>query len=478
MESNIDHPAFPPHFTWGAATAAYQIEGAWDEDGKGQSVWDDMVHRGGKIKGNAHGDVACDHYHRWPEDVALMKSIGLQAYRMSLSWPRILPQGVGTINAAGLDFYDRLIDALLEAKVTPWVTLFHWDLPLELYRKGGWQNRDSVEWFGEYTRVVAQKLGDRVGHWITLNEPPCFTDLAHFIGMHAPGDQISFANMLNLAHNVLLAHGRSVQVLREECLGDVQIGFAITGNSKIPDTETPANIEAARSHLFSVRKKSLWNIAWWMDPVYLGHYPSDGLAMFRQDMPEITDEDMKLISQPLDFMGYNGYTGDRIAASPDRPIELDHKPGHPQGFLDWLRLQPDSLYWISRFFHGRYGDLPVVVTENGFPSTDWIALDGKVHDPQRIDYTTRYLQGIARANREGYLITGYFHWSLMDNFEWAEGYHPRFGLIHVDYETQVRTPKDSAHWYRDVIASNGRKIFAHTETPLPDVIEADLVEAG
>ena len=471
-------PNFPRAFTWGAATAAYQIEGAWNKDGKGPSVWDDMVHRGGKIKGDTNGDIACDHYHRWPEDVALMKKIGLQAYRMSLSWPRILPSGTGAINTAGLDFYDRLIDGLLDADITPWVTLFHWDMPLELYRKGGWQNRDSVEWFGEYTRVVARKLGDRVKHWITLNEPPCFTDLGHSVGMQAPGDSISFANMLNLGHNVLMAHGRAVQVLREECVGKVDIGFAVTGNSKIPDTETPENIEATRSHLFTVRKKSLWSIAWWMDPVYLGRYPSDGLELFGGDMPEISDEDMKLISQPLDFMGYNGYTGDRVIASPDGPVELEYKPGHPQGFLSWLRMQPDSLYWISRFFHDRYGELPVVITENGFASTDWVALDGKVHDPQRTDYTARYLQGIARANREGYPVTGYFHWTLMDNFEWAEGYHPRFGLIHVDYETQVRTLKDSAHWYREVITSNGGNLVGNGKTPAPDHSESELVAAG
>lgn len=459
MTKNKDHaPGFPPDFIWGAATAAYQIEGAWDVDGKGPSVWDDMCHRGGKIKSGSTGDVACDHYHHWKKDVALMRKIGLAAYRLSLSWPRILPEGVGRVNAKGLEFYDRLIDELLANGIDAWVTLFHWDFPLALYRQGGWQNRDSVEWFGDYTRVVAQKLGDRVKNWITVNEPPCFAHLGQSTGMLAPGDQLSFAKLLNLTHNILMAHGRSVQVLREECPAGVRIGSSTIGNSCIPDTETPENIEAARRSLFKVGSKSLWNVAWWTDPVFLGHYPAEGLELFASDLPAITDEDMKLINQPLDFIGYNGYTGLRYVASPDGPVELDHKPGHPQGFLWWLRVQPDSLYWIARFFRERYGDLPVVITENGLASTDWVSLDGKVHDPQRIDYTARYLQGVARANREGHAIAGYFHWSLLDNFEWAEGYHPRFGLIHVDYETQVRTLKDSAHWYREVIDSNGASI--------------------
>ncbi len=451
---------FPGNFTWGAATAAYQIEGSWNVDGKGPSVWDDMCHRGGKIKGSSSGDNACDHYCRWQEDIGLMKAIGLGAYRMSLSWPRILPRGTGEINAAGLDFYDRLIDGLLAANITPWVTLFHWDLPLALYRRGGWQNRDSVEWFGDYTRVVAQKFGDRVKHWITLNEPPCFSGIGQLDGVHAPGDMLSFPSFLTIAHHVLMAHGHSVQVLRAECSNDVQIGFAITGNARVPDTETPENIEAAKSHLFRIRRRSQWNITWWMDPVYLGHYPADGLELFKEDMPEISDEDMTLISQPLDFSGYNGYTADRVIASPSGPVELKPKDGHAQGFLGWVRLEPDTLYWISRFFHERYGKLPLVVTENGLPTTDWVSLDGKVHDPQRIDYTARYLKGIVRANREGYTVSGYFHWSLMDNFEWAEGYHARFGLIHVNYETQKRTLKDSAHWYRNVIETNGENIAA------------------
>lgn len=450
---------FPDNFAWGAATAAYQIEGAWNEDGKGPSVWDDMCHRGGKVRDNATGDVACDHYHRWPEDVSLMRKMGLGAYRFSLSWPRILPEGVGAVNRKGLAFYDQLVDELLEAGVAPWVTLFHWDMPLALYHRGGWMNRDSVEWFAEYTQVVAEKLGDRVEHWITLNEPPCFTGTGHLDGLQAPGDQLSFANFLRLSHHVLLAHGRSVQVLRQAISRDVQIGFAITGNSRIPYRETEEDIAAAKTLLFRIRRKSQWNISWWMDPVYLGCYPKDGLELFAEEMPKIEAHDLDLISQPLDFIGYNGYTGDQVQAGADGPIELDPLEGHARGQLDWVRMEPSALYWVARFFRERYGDLPLVVTENGFPSSDWIEVDGEIRDTQRIDYTTRYLQAIARANREGCPITGYFHWSLMDNFEWAEGYHPRFGLIHVDYQTQRRTMKQSAYWYRDVIRSNGNSLL-------------------
>jgi beta-glucosidase len=446
---------FPENFAWGSATAAYQIEGAWNEDGKGPSVWDDMTHRGGKIQSAANGDVACDHYHRWEEDADLMQRLGLNAYRLSLSWPRILPEGVGKVNAAGLDFYDRLVDGLLARGVEPWITLFHWDFPLALYRQGGWLNRDSVEWFGEYTRVVAEKLGDRVTHWITLNEPPCFAGIGHQDGWQAPGDQLSFQNVLRIAHHVLMAHGRSVQVLREFCEKDIKVGFANTGNSRIPETETEADIEAARQNLFAVRKKTLWNMSWWMDPVFLGKYPEEGVKFFGRDMPEYSEEDMLLINQPLDFIGYNGYTGDVIRDTEKGPIEVPDKHGHGRGMLHWCRVKPEALYWMTRFLQERYGKLPLIVTENGFPNGDWVHRDGGVHDHDRIDWIARYLEAIQRANNEGYPIEGYMYWSFMDNFEWQEGYHSRFGLVHIDYETQKRTLKDSALWYGKVATSNG-----------------------
>ncbi len=472
MRSQNSLRTFPPDFAWGAATAAYQVEGGWNQDGRGPSVWDDFCHRGGKICDGSSGDVACNHYNLWREDVEMMRAMGLRAYRFSLSWSRILPQGTGVINEAGLDFYDHLVDALLEANITPWVTLFHWDLPSALYHRGGWLNSNSPEWFAEYTRVVAARLGDRVTNWITLNEPPCFTGMGHLDAVHAPGDSLSFANFLRVAHHVLMAHGKSVQVLRAGCPRPVQIGFAITGNARIPQTQSSADIEAAKSLLFSVRRKSQWNISWWMDPVFLGNYPADGLALFGEDMPEIGSTDMEIINQPLDFIGYNGYTGDRVKSTAEGPCEIPHEHGHARGLLNWVRMEPSALYWMTRFLQERYGRLPLVVTENGFPGSDWVDRTGRVSDPQRIDYTARYLMEIARANHEGYPISGYFHWTLMDNFEWAEGYHARFGLVHVDFRTQKRTLKESAHWYRKVIETQGGSLSL-----VPEREEASLQSA-
>jgi beta-glucosidase len=447
---------FPSNFAWGAATAAYQIEGAWNEDGKGLSVWDMFSHRSGKIRRGQNGDVACDHYHRFREDVALMQEIGLSAYRLSLSWPRILPSGTGTVNNRGLDFYDRLIDALLQAGIEPWVTLFHWDYPLALYQKGGWLNRDCVEWFGDYAGVVAAKLGDRVTHWLTLNEPPCFVGIGHLYGAQAPGDQLALGQVLQAAHHVLMAHGRGVQAIRAKSPRPARIGFAPTMGVKVPLTGSAADIEAARTAYFSLQPNSVWGIALWNDPVFFGRYPDEAEEIYGADWTCPPEADLALISQPLDFIGYNCYTGERVRAGADgNPEILPHPAGNPTGSLSWLQLLPDVLYWAARFQCDRYGRLPFVVTENGFCNLDWVSLDGGVHDPQRIDYTRRSLLGLRRAAAEGFPVAGYFHWSLMDNFEWAEGYEARFGLIHVDYPTQQRTLKDSAFWYRSVIASHG-----------------------
>lgn len=450
---------FPPDFAWGAAAAAYQIEGAWNEDGKGPSVWDMMSHQPGKIHLNQTGDVACDHYHRYPEDVALMKEIGLKAYRLSLSWSRILPEGVGAVNPKGLEFYDRLIDTLLEAGVQPWVTLFHWDMPLALYRRGGWLQRESVEWFGEYTAVVVKALGDRVKHWMTINEPSVFITIGHYDGVHAPGDKLPMSQILSISHHVLMAHGRAVQTIRAHSPQPAQIGFAPTAGAKIPLTNSAADIEAARETYFRIHPGTVWGISLWNDPVFLGKYPDEAPEVYGKDWPEMGPDDLKLISQPLDFIGYNCYTGDWVKAGPEgRPEVVPFEPGNPVGSLWWLQLMPDALYWAARFQTERYGKKPFVITENGLSNLDWIALDGKVHDPQRIDYVHRYLRGLKRAGEEGIPLAGYFYWSLMDNFEWAEGYKPRFGLIHVDYTTQKRTLKDSAYWYREVIRSNGATI--------------------
>jgi beta-glucosidase len=448
---------FPKNFTWGAAAAAYQIEGAAAEDGRGPSVWDVFSHQPGKVFEGHTGDVACDHYHRWREDVGLMKQLGLQAYRMSVAWPRIQPLGTGKPNAKGLAFYDKLIDELLAADITPWVTLFHWDLPQALQERGGFMNRDIVEWFGDYADIVAAKLGDRVKHWMTFNEPPVILGLGYHEGMFAPGLKLSFGECLRGVHHLLMAHGRGVQALRAGCDGKVKISIAHTGRERIPATDSKRDIEAARKDYFASTDRGMWNLSWWADPVMFGKYPEEGLKAFEKDLPVITAADMKLISQKIDFLAYNCYSGWKVRA--DAKGNPEKVPGgwgigNARGTLPWLNVAPEATYWAAKFQTERYG-LPLVFSENGYCNTDFVHLDGAVHDPQRIDFMARYLGGIKKAIDDGVPVAGYFYWSIMDNFEWMEGYKDRFGLVHVDYQTQKRTPKDSFAWYRDVIRANG-----------------------
>ena len=475
--------AFPPGFLWGAATASYQIEGCPEADGKGPSIWDMMCRKDGAIAGRATGDIACDHYHRFKEDIAVMKAMGLKAYRFSLSWARILPDGIGPVNPAGLDFYSALIDELLAAGIEPCATLYHWDLPLALHHRGGWMNRDIASWFADYASVVGCALGDRVKWWMTLNEPSVFIVAGYRDGNHAPGLKLSVSEALRCVHHTLLAHGTGTQALRAACPQPVQIGMAPAGYAKIPDTETPGNIEAARRSLFTVVGQSLWDLALWMDPVFLGKYPDEATSVFGPNWHHPSAEDLKTIHQPLDFIGFNCYSGVRVRAKGSEtafladgarptslagggtgmagsPEDLPYPHEHPTGQLSWLMLAPDALYWMARFYNERYGHgkLPMVVTENGFCSGDWVSLDGEIHDGSRIDYLHRYLRSFKRAAGEGIPLGGYFYWSLMDNFEWAEGYKPRFGLVHVDFATQTRTLKDSAHWYREVIQTNGANL--------------------
>jgi len=476
----LTNTGFPENFIWGAATASYQIEGAWNKDGKGASIWDMFCRKEGAVGGGSTGDVACDHYHLWKKDVAMMKDMGLKGYRFSIAWSRIFPEGTGAVNQKGLDFYKNLVDELLSVGIEPFATLYHWDLPLALHHRGGWLNRDIAEWFADYSAVMGQSLGDRVKWWMTLNEPSVFIVAGYKDGNHAPGLKLSVTESLRCVHHSLLAHGRGTQALRASTKKELFIGMAPAGYAKIPDTETPANIEAARKSLFTVSGQSLWDIPLWLDPVYFGKYPDEAAAVFGDKWLNPTDADMKVIHQPLDFIGYNCYSGVRVRAKNGTEIEvvsgvkatslaggatevgaapedLAYPHEHPTGQLSWLMLAPEALYWKARFYNDRYGKgkLPIVITENGFCNIDWVALDGKVHDGARIDYLHRYLRGVQRASREGIPMAGYFQWSLMDNFEWAEGYKPRFGLVHVDYVTQTRTLKDSAYWYKAVIESNG-----------------------
>jgi len=448
---------FPANFTWGAATAAYQIEGAWNVDGRGPSIWDAFSQEPGRVFENHTGNVACDHYHRWPEDVRLMRDLGLQAYRLSLSWPRILPGGTGKPNTKGLAFYDRLIDSLLAAGITPWVTLYHWDLPSALQHRGGFLNRDLVEWFGDYTRIVAQKLGDRVRHWMTINEPPVVIGLGHQEGVFAPGLKLSFSDCLLGAHHLLMAHGRAVQALRAECRGPVKIALAHTGRDRIPATLKKRDVEAARSDTFASTGRTMSNLAWWADPIVFGRYPEDGVTAYGAEMPRVTDADLSLISQKTDFFAYNCYSGWPVRAGANglpEKVPGGWGPGNPRGTLDWLQIAPDSTYWAAKFITERYRQ-PIVFSENGFCNPDFVHLDGQVHDPQRIDFIRRYLRAMKRAIDEGIPVEGYFYWSILDNFEWAQGYKDRFGLVHVDFATHVRTPKTSFGWYRDLIRSHG-----------------------
>lgn len=450
---------FPREFVWGAAAASYQIEGAAFADDKGPSTWDMFCRKPGMVWNGQNGDVACDHVHRYREDVGLMKQIGLGAYRLSISWPRVMPSGVGQVSQSGLDFYDRLVDELLAAGIDPWVTLFHWDYPLALYHRGGWLNRDTVEWFGEFAEVVARKLSDRVRHFMTLNEPQVFIGAGHHEGRHAPGDRLRFSEVLLAGHHALLAHGRSVQAIRAASVQPTRIGFAPVATSKIPATESSEDIEAARNATFTVDAETAWSNSWWNDPVFLGSYPEQGLRFFGAQAPKLAAGDLELISQPVDFCGINVYQGQHVRAGASGPELVPPPVGFPITAFEWL-VTPEAMYWGPRFFFERYKK-PIVITENGISSRDWPALDGQVHDPARIDFMARHLIELRRALEHGVAVDAYFHWSFIDNFEWAHGYKHRFGLVYCDYPSQKRILKDSAHWYREVIASQGALLGDH-----------------
>lgn len=445
--------SFKKDFVWGAATASYQIEGAWNEDGRGLTVWDVFSHQNGNVYEGHTGDVACDHYHKFKEDVKLMKELGIKAYRFSISWTRIMPKGTGEINKEGAKFYSDLIDELLANGIEPYVTLFHWDYPYELHKKGGWLNNESVKWFAEYAEKVAMLYSDRVKYFITFNEPQCFIGLGYLSGAHAPGLKVAYKDIFLMCHNVLKAHGAAVIALRENAKQTLKIGYAPTGSANYPSCETEENIEAVRKQYFACPPLSddvMWNVAWWSDPVILGKYPEDGLAMYKDYLPEITEEDMKLINQPIDFYGQNIYNGHEIKVGTDgKAEEVKRKPGSAKTAIGWP-VTPECLHWGPRYLYERY-KLPIFITENGMSAHDTVSLDGKVHDPNRIDFLNRYLIELEKATEDGTDVAGYFLWSFMDNFEWTKGYSDRFGIVYVDYETQERIPKDSAYWYKEWI---------------------------
>lgn len=456
--NGITDSSFPTGFVWGAGTSAYQIEGATNMHGRGPSVWDAFCATPGKVKHGDTGATACDHVHRYRDDVQLMQELGIEAYRFSISWPRVMPDGAGAVCEPGLAFYDRLVDELLGAGITPHATLFHWDYPLALYRRGGWLNPSSASWFAEYTRAVVDRLSDRVSNWITINEPQIFIGLGHITGEHAPGLELPFPEVVRIAHNVLRAHGLAVRCIRECSQTKPQIGWAPVGIVSSPVREAPEEIEAARAETFEVKRADMWNNSLFNDPVILGHYPEDGLRLIEPYLPDGWERDLEIIQQPLDFLGINLYQGTRVTLGDgDTPEPAPQAIGRPRTAFGW-NITPEVLYWGPRFFHERYG-LPIVVTENGLANLDWVSLDGSVRDPQRIDYTARHLIQLHRAIADGVVVRGYFHWSLMDNFEWAEGFDQRFGLVYVDFETQERVPKQSAAWYTEVIRTNGGCLF-------------------
>jgi beta-glucosidase len=444
---------FPKDFVWGAATAAYQIEGANEADGKGASVWDVFCKEPGTIWKGQNGNIACDHYNRYKTDVDLMRQLGLKGYRLSISWPRVLPSGKGKINPAGIDFYSNLIDSLCQAGIEPYVTLFHWDFPYELYCQGGWLNDESSNWFAEYTRVIVDKLSDRVQKWITLNEPTSFIVAGHEKGLLAPGDKLKFQDVLRAGHNALLSHGKAVQVIRAYAKLKPYISYSPGIVGAYPATTSKEDVEAARQEFFSVKGQSCWNNAWWLDPVFLGQYPEQALKSFGQFMPPIANGDMEIISQPLDFCSFNVYEGKQFRSLNGEPKLVEFPTGSPVTAMDW-HVTPEILYWAPKFLYERYGK-PIMVTENGVSCLDWISRDGKVHDPNRIDFLEKYLIQLCKAINDGVDVRGYFCWALMDNFEWSEGHKQRFGLIFVDYQTQKRIIKDSGYWYKELVKSNG-----------------------
>jgi beta-glucosidase len=436
---------FPQGFLWGAATSAYQIEGAISEDGRGAGIWDRFCTIPGAVRNGESGELACDFFHRYPEDVELMRELGLDAFRFSVSWPRILPEGHGRIEPRGLDFYDRLVDELLAAGIRPFVNLYHWDLPQRLEDEGGWPERATAEAFVELAEAVAARLGDRVGDWSTHNEPWCAAWLGYGLGIHAPGRR-SRADAVAAAHHLLLSHGWGVEAIRREARKP-RVGIILDAWPAYPASEDPADAEAARA-VEALRYR------FFFDGVLRGTYPEDALEWLAPIEPPVRDGDMAALAPSLDWVGVNNYSRTLVRADPSGGEPLEVRA--PEGRLTEMgwEVYPDGLYELLTWVHREYAPPVVYVTENGAAFADVRGHDGHVHDPERIEYLTGYLSAVGRAMAEGVPVRGYFVWSLLDNFEWSLGYGSRFGLVYVDYPTQERVPKDSFFWYRDMIAAN------------------------
>ncbi len=452
QDSSVKSP-FPERFVWGAATSSYQIEGAADVDGRGPSIWDTFCAREGTIADGTDGAVACDHYHRAADDVALMAELGLQAYRFSIAWPRVLPKGRGAVEPRGLDFYDRLVDRLLAAGITPWVTLYHWDLPQALQDEGGWQARSTAHAFAEYAHIVATRLGDRVEHWITHNEPWCASVLGHLNGEHAPGLKSSQAH-LESSHHLLLSHGWAVPIIRAAAPG-AQVGITLNLVPAEPASPSAADAEATA-------RFDGWFNRWYLDPIAGRGYPKDMLERYRaegyiDDWSFNRPGDLHAMAAQTDFLGINYYSrgivrSDKVPEEENAPITV--RPRDELTDMQW-EVYADGLRQLLERVHRDYDHPAIYITENGAAYDTAPDASGRVPDERRRSYLERHLQACHRAISAGVPLAGYFAWSLMDNFEWAFGYEKRFGLVWVDYETQKRTPKDSALWYRDVIRRGG-----------------------
>jgi beta-glucosidase len=443
MRATVWKAAFPRDFTWGVATSAYQIEGAWNEDGKGESIWDRFSHTPGKVMNGDTGDTACDHYHRYAEDVALMKKLGVKAYRFSVSWPRVLPKGKGAVNNAGLDFYKRLVNKLLQAEIEPWICLHHWDLPQAIQNEGGWTNPDSIQYYADYAELLAHELGDNIKRWIIFNEPRCIAWLGYLTGIHAPGRKdVQLA--VKVSHHLMLAQGKTIQTLRDSDRS-FHVGTVVDLNAVHPISDSQKDREAAHKH------DQFWN-RWFVDPLFKGGYP----PLAEEIGLKPTEDDMNLIKQPVDFLGVNYYT--RTIISYDNSVPLTRAKGvqkkTPATEMGW-EIYPNGMYEVLMRFRTEYGNPLLYVTENGVAFEDNVTGNGEVQDDDRIAYLRDHMTSAYQALREGVNLKGYFIWTLMDNFEWAEGYSKYFGLVHTDRQSLKRTPKKSFHWYKNVIADNG-----------------------
>lgn len=435
---------FPDTFLWGAATAAYQVEGAFNEDGRGRSIWDTFAHHPGNIHNGDNGDVACDSYHRYEEDIALMKELGIQTYRFSISWPRILPDGTGEVNEKGLDYYHRLVDKLLENGIEPFCTLYHWDLPQALQDLGGWKNRETIHAFVRYSEIMFKEFSSKIKYWITFNEPWCVSFKAHYEGDQAPGEQ-NLQSAIDVAHHIMIAHGKTVQRFRQLGLPG-QIGYAPNVSWREPFSSKEEDVDACR-------RRVGWMVEWFMDPLFKGEYPDFMIEAFaaKGAHVHIKPGDMEAIKQPIDFLGINYYMGSvgRYKQGEGLFDMEDIDEGYERTDFNWP-IYSRGFYKVLVHITEQYGSIPLYITENGACYNDEPA-GGRVRDGKRIEYLQKHLIQLKRAMDSGVQVKGYITWSLMDNFEWAAGYSKRFGLIHVDYDTQVRTKKDSFYWYKKVI---------------------------